>query len=151
MRTSSSPAGSMSSKHPPREVAVFVHRGEQLLVLHRVQENYWHVVAGALEQGESFAEAAARELREETGLVARPIDMRLEQTYAITARERPMYPPGTSGVVIGNFHVEAPAGWEPRLNEEHDRHAWADFAVARELMKWLETQEAIDVLVERDY
>ena len=148
MRTSSSPAGSTSSKHPPREVAVFVHRGDQLLVLHRAQENYWHVVAGALEQGETYADAAARELQEETGLVARPTDMHLEQTYAITARERPLYPPGTSGVVIANFHVEAPAGWEPRLNEEHDRHAWADFAVARELMKWLETQEAIDALID---
>ncbi len=137
----------MISKHPPREVAVFVHRGHQLLVVHRAEENYWHVVAGALEQGETFAEAAARELREETGLVALPIDMGLEQTYAITKRERPLYPPGTTGVVIANFHVEAPASWEPRLNEEHDRHAWADFAVARELMKWLETQEAIDVLV----
>jgi len=110
--------------------------------------DYWHVVAGALEQGESYADAAARELREETGLVAPPIDMHFEQTYAITARERPLYPPGTSGVVIANFHVEAPAGWEPHLNEEHDRHAWADFAVARELMKWLETQEAIDALTE---
>jgi 8-oxo-dGTP pyrophosphatase MutT (NUDIX family) len=149
MRTSSSPAGSTSSKHPPREVAVFVHRGDQLLVLHRAQDDYWHVVAGALEQGETFAEAAARELREETGLVAAPTDMGLEQTYAITERERPLYPAGTSGVVIGNFRVEAPAGWDPELNEEHDRHEWAEFAVARELMQWLETQEAIDVLAEQ--
>lgn len=126
-----------------------MHRGEQLLVLHRAPENYWHVVAGALEQGETFAEAAAREVREETGLVAAPTDMGVEQTYAITERERPLYPAGTSGVVIGNFRVEAPAGWEPELNEEHDRHDWADFAVARELMRWLETQEAIDVLVEQ--
>jgi 8-oxo-dGTP pyrophosphatase MutT (NUDIX family) len=115
-------------------------------VLHRIQENYWHVVAGALEEGETFADAAARELREETGLVANPIDLGLEQTYAITDRERPLYPEGTGGVVIANFHVEAPEGWEPTLNEEHDRHSWADLKVARELMYWLETQEAIDVL-----
>ena len=149
MRMSSSPEGSTSSKHPPREVAVFVHRGGQLLVVHRAQENYWHVVAGALEQGETFADAAARELREETGLVAQPTDLGLEQTYAITARERPLYPAGTAGVVIGNFHVAAPAGWEPELNGEHDRHDWADLPVAREMMQWLETQEAIDVLAER--
>ena len=132
--------------HPPREVAVFVHRGDQLLVLHRTQEDYWHVVAGSLEEGETSADAAARELQEETGLIAKPIDLKLEQTYAITERERALYPQSTAAVVIANFHVEAPEGWEPKLNEEHDRHDWAAFDAARKLMYWLETQEAIDVL-----
>jgi lipoyl(octanoyl) transferase len=148
MPTSSSHDGSTSSKHPPREVAVFVHRGDRLLVLHRVVEEYWHVVAGALDEGETYAEAAARELREETGLVATPIDLELEQTYAITDRERPLYPDATAGVVIANFHVEAPDRWEPTLNDEHDRYSWASFTVAREMMYWLETQEAIDVLIQ---
>ena len=132
--------------HPPREVAVFVHRDDRLLVLHRTQEDYWHVVAGSLEAGETSADAAARELREETGLVAKPIDMKLEQTYAITERERALYPQDTAAVVIANFHVAAPEAWEPSLNEEHDRHDWATFDAARKLMHWLETQEAIDVL-----
>jgi 8-oxo-dGTP pyrophosphatase MutT (NUDIX family) len=79
----------MDSKHSPREVAVFVHRGDQMLVLHRTQEDYWHVVAGSLEKGETSGDAAARELQEETGIVAHPIDMDLEQTDAITERERP--------------------------------------------------------------
>ena len=54
-----------------REVAIFVRRGDEFLVLHRSPENdaYWHVVAGGVEDGESFAAAAARELAEETGLV----------------------------------------------------------------------------------
>jgi 8-oxo-dGTP pyrophosphatase MutT (NUDIX family) len=136
----------MDSKHPPREVAVFVYRDDQLLVLHRTEEDYWHVVAGSLENGETSAAAAVRELREETGLVARPIYMELEQTYAITERERLLYPQNTGAVVIANFHVEAPPGWEPMLNEEHDRHDWATFDDARTLMYWPETQEAIGLL-----
>lgn len=139
----------MSSKHPPREVAVFVHRDDRLLVLHRVVEDYWHVVAGALEQGETYEAAAARELREETGLVGRPIDLGLVNTYAITDRERPLYPEGTTAVVIGNFHLEAPPSWEPTLNEEHDKHSWETFDRARKVMKWIETQEAIDVLAQQ--
>jgi 8-oxo-dGTP pyrophosphatase MutT (NUDIX family) len=146
---SNSRDGSMSSKHPPREVAVFVHRGDRLLVLHRVPEDYWHVVAGALDGRETFGEAAVRELREETGLDGHPIDLELEQSYAITEREAPLYPAGTAAVVVENFHIEAPSDWEPVLNDEHDTHAWATFAAARKRVKWVETQEAIDVLAQR--
>lgn len=128
---------------------MFVHRDGRLLVLHRVHEDYWHVVAGALEHGETFAEAAARELREETGLDARPHDLGLEQTYAITEREQPLYPPGTAAVVIANFHAVAPPGWEPTLNEEHDRYTWADFEAASGMMYWVETCEAIALLARR--
>lgn len=135
-------------KRLPREVAVFVHRDGRLLVLHRAHENYWHVVAGALERGETFADAAGRELQEETGLVAEPVDLSLEQTYSVTDEMRGLYPTGTSDVVVGNFHVAAPTGWEPILNDEHDRYAWADVDVAPELMHWIETREAIGVLAE---
>lgn len=146
MRTSNSPGGSTSLPHPPREIAVFVHRGDQLLVLHRVEEDYWHVVAGALEEGETYAEAAARELREETGLVGHLTDLGIEQSYAITERERPLYPDGTLAVVVRSFEVEAPQKWEPLLNEEHDRYEWATPKAARARVRWVETQEAIDVV-----
>ncbi|HZP73480.1 MAG TPA: NUDIX domain-containing protein [Gaiellaceae bacterium] len=58
-----------------REVAVFVARREdaEVLLLHRSPDDgaYWHVVAGAIDSGETAAEAADRELFEETRLVAR--------------------------------------------------------------------------------
>ena len=46
--------------------------GSEVLLVHRSpkQGGYWHVVAGGVEPGESEREAAKRELREETGLVA---------------------------------------------------------------------------------
>jgi len=131
------------------EVAVFVHRAEQLLVCHRTHEDYWHVVAGALEPGETFDQAAKRELREETGLDADPQNLELEQTYGVTDDVRQLYAAGTEDVVVGNFHVVAPAGWEPTLNEEHDRYQWADLYLASELVRWPETREAIDLLALR--
>ena len=62
----------MSAVRLPFEVFVIVRRGDSYLVLHRTPRGgaYWHGVAAALEEGESFAQAARRELEEETGLSA---------------------------------------------------------------------------------
>ncbi len=126
---------------------MFVHREGLLLVCHRTREDCWHIVAGALEEGETLADAAKRELREETGLDADPSDLGLEQRYAVTDAVRPLYAADTDEIVIRNFHVVAPAGWEPELNGEHDRYRWAAFDVAGPLMYWRETvEEAIEVL-----
>ncbi|TMM15633.1 MAG: NUDIX hydrolase [Actinobacteria bacterium] len=65
-----------------REVIVFVRRGDEVLAVHRSpdQGGYWHSVAGGVEEGESYADAAVRELEEETGLVADVAS--LERTFA---------------------------------------------------------------------
>jgi 8-oxo-dGTP pyrophosphatase MutT (NUDIX family) len=56
---------------------VIVRRGNEFLVLLRceVDGGYWHVVAGGVDADETYAQAAARELREEIGLVAEPVDV----------------------------------------------------------------------------
>ena len=61
---------------------VFVRRGDEVLAVHRSpdQGGYWHSVAGGVEEGESYADAAVRELEEETGLVADVAS--LERTFA---------------------------------------------------------------------
>jgi 8-oxo-dGTP pyrophosphatase MutT (NUDIX family) len=47
---------------------VLVTDGERLLLGHASRSPRWDIPKGAAEPGEDFAEAAARELREETGL-----------------------------------------------------------------------------------
>ena len=54
--------------------------GGRLLLLHgfdpaRPDQSYWFTVGGGAEPGESLAQAAARELREEAGLAAQPADL----------------------------------------------------------------------------
>jgi dATP pyrophosphohydrolase len=114
-----------------REVFIFVRRGEEFLLLRRSerQGGYWHGVAGGIEGGESPAEAATRELAEETGLQRAPTD--LERSYVYDA------------VTVSCFQVEAPAGWEPTLDWEHDEARWCSLDEAAALLYWPEPREML--------
>jgi 8-oxo-dGTP pyrophosphatase MutT (NUDIX family) len=134
----------------PCEVFVFVRRGEEYLVLHRSPQQgaYWHCVAGALEQGESYAEAAARELREETGLDSSLLDLGLPYDYVLEEWE-PRYAPGAAQIHVECFLAEAPAGWEPALDWEHDAYRWCRADDACTLLYWPEPREVLQGLASR--
>jgi dATP pyrophosphohydrolase len=112
-----------------------VRRGHEFLVLLRCRADggYWHTVAGAVESGESYREAAERELREEVGLVAELVD--LDRTYVYDET-----------VEVRAFLAETPPGWEPTLNEEHDDYRWCSREEAALLFHWPETQELVRAL-----
>ena len=131
----------------PEEAAVVVRREGAYLVLRRTPERhgYWNLVAGALEWGEEAAAAARRELREETGLVA---EVRELERYAYDLADEPpdvraRFAPEVETVQLHTFLAEAPPGWEPVLDEEHDAYRWcsADEAVA--LLAYPEPREAV--------
>lgn len=131
----------------PEEAAVVVRREGAYLVLRRTPERhgYWNLVAGALEWGEEAAAAARRELREETGLVA---EVRELERYAYDLADEPSdvrarFAPEVETVQLHTFLAEAPPGWEPVLDEEHDAYRWcsADEAVA--LLAYPEPREAV--------
>ena len=112
-------------------------------MLHRATDSYWHVVAGVVEVGETFAAAAARELLEETGLAAAVIDLGMRQSYKVPEQMRGEYLSGVDEVQIENFAVRVSAGWEPLLNEEHDSYRWLTLAEAIAIEHWPETKEVI--------
>ena len=95
-----------------QEVLIVVRRGDDFLVVHRSPENdaYWHQIAGGVEDGETFAEAAARELREATGLEATVRSLDAPFRYL--------------SIHVESFIVDAPASWEPTLDWEHDDYRW---------------------------
>jgi dATP pyrophosphohydrolase len=129
-----------------RETAVFIRRGDEFLLLHRAVDRYWHVVAGVVEDGEGFSDAAARELREEAGLDALLTDLGLPQGYRVPAEKRSEYPAGVDEVTVQNFWVEVEPGWQPVLNEEHDDYKWCSLTDAIALAHWPETAEALAFL-----
>lgn len=108
-----------------------VRRGGEFLVLLRCAADggYWHTVAGGVDDGETYAEAAERELREETGLAARPRD--LERAYVY------------DDVRVQAFLVDVDAGWEPTLNAEHDDYRWCACDEAAGLLHWPETSQLV--------
>jgi 8-oxo-dGTP pyrophosphatase MutT (NUDIX family) len=109
-----------------QEVLIVVRRDDEFLVVHRSPENdgYWHQIAGGVEDGETFAEAAVRELREETGLEA-PVE-----TLGAPFRYEAVH--------VETFLVEAPTDWEPTLDWEHDDYRWLPRDEAAELLYWPE-------------
>jgi 8-oxo-dGTP pyrophosphatase MutT (NUDIX family) len=131
-----------------QEVVVVVRRGAEFLVVRRAPERlgYWSLVSGGLEPNESPREAAERELLEEASLraVARPLPITLSYSLlddppAIRAR----YAPGVERVTVHAFVVDAPEGWEPRLDAEHDLHRWCDLGEAIDLMAYETARRAL--------
>ena len=54
---------------------VIVTDGERILLGHATRSPRWDIPKGVAEAGENFADAAARELHEETGLVVSPDEL----------------------------------------------------------------------------
>ena len=142
----------MSGNRRPEEVVLVVRRpaehGAEYLVVLRSPEKlgYWHLVAGGVDWDEEPAAAAARELREETGLVAPVAPLGETLDYDLSGdpesvRER--FPAGTERIVVWPFVADAPAGWEPTLDDEHVEARWlsADQAIA--LLFYPEPREAV--------
>jgi len=132
------------------EIAVFLaRRGRaEVLVVHRCPElgGYWHTVAGGIEPGESPGEAARRELAEETGLQLDVIGEAFVMTYPLAQEppeSRARFAPGLQEVPVHSYLVDAPDGWEPTLDWEHDDYRWCTPAEACTAFKWPETAESL--------
>jgi dihydropteroate synthase len=139
----------------PRSVQVVVYRetdaGRRYLVLLRRREgspDFWQPVSGSLEPGETFAQAAARELYEESGIsdVESLRDLGLVNSFRIAPAWRPLYAPDVTHNLQVAFGACVTAG-EVRIDpREHAEHRWEPYARARELMHYEPNRRAIDLV-----
>jgi dATP pyrophosphohydrolase len=128
-------------------VDVYVLRGSdaalEYLVLRRAVggrcPGSWETVHGHIEAGERPAEAALRELKEETGLT--PLRLynlsRMESFYQHRPDEVALVP------VFAAFVDESAV----RLGAEHDRFAWLSAGAAESRFSWPRERRALEDIV----
>lgn len=130
----------------PRSVLVVIHTPAlDVLLLARADVpgaagDFWQSVTGSLDApGEPLAAACAREVFEETGIVAGApghvlSDWRIENVYEIYPRWRPRYAAGVTHNTEHVFGLCVPDGTPVRLNpREHRALCWLPWRAAADL------------------
>jgi dihydroneopterin triphosphate diphosphatase len=113
-------------------VVVYSAAGSALLLERRVPAGYWQSVTGSLRAGETPAEAARREVAEETGIAGGTlIDLEHAVRYPIAQAWRARYAPGVTENVEHQFALRVDAACDVSLDaREHSAYAWLPFADA---------------------
>lgn len=135
-------------------VVVYTPELDVLLIERADHPEHWQSVTGSVEAGERLANAAVRELAEETGIDAAAhggvVDWQLSNVFEIFAKWRHRYPPGTTRNTEHVFGLEVPARVPVRLApREHLRHAWLPWRAAAERCFSWSNRAAIEALPER--
>ncbi|MDP3123541.1 MAG: dihydroneopterin triphosphate diphosphatase [Thiobacillus sp.] len=120
----------------PVSVLVVIHTADgQVLLMERADApGFWQSVTGSQDAGETLLETAIREVREETGLDAREIELTpwdIETRYEIYPRWRHRYAPDVTHNTEHVFGLQLPAPQPVILApREHLRYQWLPWETA---------------------
>jgi len=126
-------------EHAPVDRAaggVVVHQG-CILVVHRPRYDDWSLPKGHVDPGESWAEAAIREVREETGVDARIVGEPISISYVLED--------GTPKVVV--FHPMVPVAEPFELRgdpDEVDTVQWWSFGRAGAELSYVDERRVVE-------
>lgn len=129
-------------------VVVWSRDGKVLLMRRRQPRDYWQSVTGSLEWDEEPAQAAARELFEETALEATALeDCGVENRFPIIPAWRARYAPEVEFNCEHVFHLPIDSPCAIHLNPaEHTEYGWFSVAEALALASSSTNREAIRTL-----
>jgi dATP pyrophosphohydrolase len=131
----------------PVSVLVLIHTPNlKVLLLERASHpGYWQSVTGSIEDNESLAETACREVMEETGIDAstgKLVDWKLANRFEIFAEWRHRYAPGVTHNLEHVFSLEIPAPVPVAIApEEHIASRW---------LPWQDAADAVFSWTNRD-
>ncbi|OCQ22160.1 dihydroneopterin triphosphate diphosphatase [Pseudoalteromonas luteoviolacea] len=120
-------------RQPASVLVVIYNENRQFLLLQRKDDcEFWQSVTGGIDLGESSIETAYRELKEETGIDAKALNIEIKQHhtenhYEIRPQWRHRY---VEGALINTEHVFSvcvPTQIEVKLcDEEHTDFVWLE-------------------------
>jgi 8-oxo-dGTP diphosphatase len=117
------------------------HAGRlEVALVHRPVHQDWSYPKGKLEEGETFEDAAQREVLEETGLVCRLLRF-VGHTDYIDRKGRPK---------VVAYWVMSAVGGAFAPNEEVDELRWVDVAAAGGLLSYERDRELLAVVAADD-
>lgn len=108
-------------------------RARRFAVVHRPRYDDWSLPKGKLEPGEGFAEAALREIEEETGMRCELIGELPEVRYRVGERSK-----------LVRYWLMRPLAGKFAVNEEVDELRRLPAAAARELLDYEQDARLID-------
>lgn len=149
------PCSSVHYKQPLSVLVVVYTFDLDVLLIERADyPDHWQSVTGSVEPGETLAQAAVRELAEETGIDAGVFggirDWQMTNVFEIFSQWQHRYPPGTTHNTEHAFGLEVPAPIAVVLApREHLRHAWLPWRqAAARCFSW-SNRAAIETLPDR--
>jgi 8-oxo-dGTP diphosphatase len=129
------------SQHPVPCAGVVCLRGDQILLIRRgkpPREGEWSIPGGRVETGEAVAEAALRELKEETGVEAAILGLIDVVDHFSDVRQ----------AVLIDYAARWLAG-EPRAGDDATAAEFVSLDEAMARIAWSETRRVIAQAVER--
>lgn len=118
---------------------------EYLILKRKLHWRGWEFTKGGIEKGEEKEEAARRELKEETGLIALRIK-KIKFSGRYRYNKRFSTRPGMIGQTFSLFAAEVKKSRVHYDRKEHSGSKWADFSEASKILTWPNQRKSLKLV-----